>query len=406
MADVPGNRSTGASLVLGQDRDGAFELARDSDWYSVRLLEGKVYAVHGEQVAATGGLPGNLAIYDGAGGLLREMPMASAFGSRTAGFEFEAPADGRYFIAAEREGGAAAQRSGYTVGIAMDAARSPADAAPLDVGRPVTAAIDFSDDVDFWRVRVEEGRSYRFTSDVLFEVMSVDGKYLAIPDPDGEITDLDLRASYSGDLVVALADDEVGSYELAVATTSNTRAGSPWGASDGADRLEGYGSDDTMPGRGGNDQIHGRAGDDDVLGQAGNDMLYGESGRDLVDGGAGNDRLSGGPGADRLLGGSGNDRFVFTSAADSAPSTVRRDIIADFAAGDRIDLSALDATPAVGDQAFRFVGGSPARNGGDLGIEAVRDGFLVRGNTDSDQQAEFELMVQGARQPVAADFIL
>ncbi len=52
---------------------------------------------------------------------------------------------------------------------------------------------------------------------------------------------------------------------------------------------------------------------------------------------------SGRRGGDALKGGAGNDRFVYAALSDSAVSGLGKDAIADFATGDRIDLSAIDA---------------------------------------------------------------
>ena len=61
-----------------------------------------------------------------------------------------------------------------------------------------------------------------------------------------------------------------------------------------------------------------------------------------MDGGAGADTLTGGSGADNLTGGAGADHFVYLAAADSHTGSC--DQIADFTAGDIIDLSALAGT--------------------------------------------------------------
>ncbi|MCW2244171.1 poly(beta-D-mannuronate) C5 epimerase [Azospirillum canadense] len=96
--------------------------------------------------------------------------------------------------------------------------------------------------------------------------------------------------------------------------------------------------DRTFTGTDGNDSLTGSAGRDTISGGAGNDLLLGMNGNDSLSGGTGDDTLDGGAGGDSLTGGAGNDTFRFSSLDDIA-----EDIITDFAAGDRIDLSALNA---------------------------------------------------------------
>ena len=114
------------------------------------------------------------------------------------------------------------------------------------------------------------------------------------------------------------------------------------GGADG-DRLFGGRGDDTLSGGGGADTIYGQEGADTLEGGDGNDTLYAGDGDDTLDGGSGNDALSGEDGDDRLTGGAGNDRmwggrgndtFVFAAGAGS-------DIIADFSAGDTIEISGV-----------------------------------------------------------------
>jgi len=169
---------------------------------------------------------------------------------------------------------------------------------------------------------------------------------------------------------------------------------------DGADTLWGGAGDDLLDGGAGNDTIDGGAGVDTVsyasatsfvqvdlsavedqltrgggvdtlisienmIGSGFNDRLVGSAGANMIDGGAGDDQILGGGGADMLRGGLGADTFVFGAVSDSGPSA--RDVILDFAYGDRIDLSAIDANLGkAGDQAFLF--NNQAGHAGDISV--------------------------------------
>ena len=88
-----------------------------------------------------------------------------------------------------------------------------------------------------------------------------------------------------------------------------------------------------------------------LTGNAGADKLSGNGGNDTLNGGAGNDTLTGGDGVDYMTGGAGDDMFVAEINATKVASKngdVSLDVILDFAAGDKIDLSGLDFEPRPG----------------------------------------------------------
>jgi Ca2+-binding RTX toxin-like protein len=117
--------------------------------------------------------------------------------------------------------------------------------------------------------------------------------------------------------------------------------------------LIGGGGQDTISGARADDVIWGDFGDPKVK-AGGLDRLSGGKGDDQLNGEAGADTLTGGEGRDRLDGGLGDDVYVFTAVSDSRGTRI--DTIATLEAGDRIDLSLIDADAlAAGDQAFAFV---------------------------------------------------
>ena len=100
------------------------------------------------------------------------------------------------------------------------------------------------------------------------------------------------------------------------------------------DYLAGDAGDDSITGGSGYDYLDGGLGDDRLSGGSGNDSLVGGDGDDTLSGGSGNDYLDGGLGDDELIGGTGIDAFAFGNG----------DTIADFMAGDVIDLREMGVT--------------------------------------------------------------
>ncbi|HYZ31816.1 MAG TPA: hypothetical protein VE684_05975 [Crenalkalicoccus sp.] len=81
----------------------------------------------------------------------------------------------------------------------------------------------------------------------------------------------------------------------------------------------------------------GTSADDTLVGGAGRDTLDGGAGNDLLHGGRNTDLLIGGQGLDYMVGGGGADTFAF-GPGDTGIGLGRRDVIADFAAHDKMDL--------------------------------------------------------------------
>ncbi|MFE0753851.1 CHRD domain-containing protein [Inquilinus sp. NPDC058860] len=227
-----------------------------------------------------------------------------------------------------------------------------------------------------------------------------------------------------------------------------------------ADVIDGFGGDDKLRGGGGADSLTGGAGNDLLVGGAGGDTLAGGAGIDTayytgsaagvtVDLGAGtasgghatgdglsgieqlfgsgladrltgnaganglwgdggNDLLAGGAGADTLKGGAGADTFAYASTADSTVTAAGRDTINDFTAGDRIDLSAIDANGAgAGDAAFTFGTGGFTGVAGQLRVVAFPNGYQgVYLDTNGDKNPDSIIVVLSDHTLAAGDFVL
>ena len=124
--------------------------------------------------------------------------------------------------------------------------------------------------------------------------------------------------------------------------------------------------------------------------------LRGGGGNDVLTGGALSDSIYGGLRGDTLTGGGGNDTFLYRSVLDS--NSTERDGIQDFSAGDKIDLSYIDAdTTLAGDQAFNFIGSAAFGNhAGELRFENISLGgpiWLVQGDVNGDGISDFEVVL-------------
>ncbi|MHC2001760.1 calcium-binding protein [Methylobacterium sp. CM6241] len=223
----------------------------------------------------------------------------------------------------------------------------------------------------------------------------------------------------------------------------------------GSNRLSGGAGDDVMTGNGGNDTLLGGSGADTMRGGTGNDtylidnagdraieqpgegfdtirstvshtmeantekmvlsgnvalVANGNAGNNEIFGNAGDTEIYGGDGRDLLYGRGGADTFVFKDATDSDVAIGGRDIVKDFdfAAGDRIDLSAIDANfGQAGDQGFEFIG-TQAFSGeaGELRVKFAGGNALVQGDTNGDGASDFDFILQGHQAIDSGSFIL
>jgi Ca2+-binding RTX toxin-like protein len=173
-----------------------------------------------------------------------------------------------------------------------------------------------------------------------------------------------------------------------------------------ANTLSGNDGNDTLIGNAGNDRLIGSIGNDSLSGGDGNDRLVGNEGRDALSGGAGDDVLNGGLDVDAMTGGTGADRFLWTDYEDFIAVSGGIDRITDFVAGqDTIDLSAIDALAAAGDQAFTFLGAGPATDFGQITVRTTASATFI-GVTVNSVTAFEVIRLDGVIALTAADFVL
>jgi Ca2+-binding RTX toxin-like protein len=150
------------------------------------------------------------------------------------------------------------------------------------------------------------------------------------------------------------------------------------------------------------------SGIEQVMGSGFADTLTGNAGANMLWGMGGGDVLTGGGGGDVLKGGAGNDRFVYAALSDSAASGLGKDTIRDFAAGDKIDLSAIDAdgNSSNGNTAFSFGSGGFTGHAGEIRIVTAGAIQVVYADVNGDKIQDFAINVTADHALTAADFVL
>ena len=134
-------------------------------------------------------------------------------------------------------------------------------------------------------------------------------------------------------------------------------------------------------------------------------MIGGADGLDTLQGGDDNDYIRGSGSKDTKSGGPGGDTFAYATFGDSKPSTAR-DVILDFDpwSGDKIDLSLIDAKPALaGNQAFTWIGWNKAltKPGQLTGVQSGNN-VIVKANSDTDKAAELEIQLNNVFGPLSS----
>jgi Ca2+-binding RTX toxin-like protein len=140
--------------------------------------------------------------------------------------------------------------------------------------------------------------------------------------------------------------------------------------------------------------------------------VRGGRGADTITGGAKADVLWGGLGADMLKGGGGADVFEYKAAAES--TSAASDVILAFGAGDKINLSAIDAdgNAANGNSKFAWLGdGAFTHQAGQLRVSRHADHasvWVAEADVDGDGTADLTILLVAAGDflPTKGDFWL
>jgi Ca2+-binding RTX toxin-like protein/methionine-rich copper-binding protein CopC len=241
-SDVEGQTTGSAvALAVGAPATGSVDTARDVDWFAVNLEAGQEYRIQVRGADSGGGTladPELIGLYDATGNILPGTGNDDADGSLDSQLYFRPAVGGTYYVAVD----AADDGTGtYTVSVQTSAGSDdlPANVtttAALTAAAPVSSSIGIAGDVDWVRVELTAGSSYRFDllgaengdgtlSDPLI-VGIFDSRGVALPgssDDDsgaGHNAQVSLQADATGTYYVAVGafGAGTGSYSLTLTT--------------------------------------------------------------------------------------------------------------------------------------------------------------------------------------------
>lgn len=238
------------------------------------------------------------------------------------------------------------------------------------------------------------------------ESWAVDGNNIVKTETEHGRIETTIFSDIDGDGIFAKMSKTYGTAAVTSNTTVNSSTHSTSG-SDNDDLWRGNSNDDHYDGGQGNDQVSGGNGNDELRGASGNDRLSGDLGADDLFGGDGDDVLVGGAGSDDLYGGLGNDTFKYSNVLESGLTSSTRDHVHDFSAGDKIDLSGIDARSGNwSNDAFTYVGAASNVTSANANGALWFENGILYGSNDRDTAAEFQIELVGLTQLNLTDLVL
>ena len=133
QVDIPGNKSSGATLPKGKLLTSAINFAGDADWFKIALNNSNSYAI-----TTTG--PAVIRIYRADG-------TAAASSGTSRSYVWRSPANGTYFVAAKHSGGAIGS---YTIKVALyDSSANSSTERRMTIGRTSTGTMVNTGNIDF-----------------------------------------------------------------------------------------------------------------------------------------------------------------------------------------------------------------------------------------------------------------
>ncbi|QGZ96992.1 PPC domain-containing protein [Terricaulis silvestris] len=230
--DVGNDVSTRARIQAGRPVTGNIEYEGDGDFYRLSARTSQRYSITLSNAGGDGGLADPfLRVVDGEGNELASNDDADDLNSA---LEFVPTQNGDVFV--EARGFADANTGAYTLSVSTE--RAPSDNTSgdrntrgrINAGGNVEGDLSFPADQDWYRIRLQEGQSYRFTlnsaganplSDPLLHVYNSAGEEVGVDDDGGEGFNsyLEFTAPSTGNYFLgasAFGEASTGGYALGV----------------------------------------------------------------------------------------------------------------------------------------------------------------------------------------------
>lgn len=332
------------TVVVNGSAAGKIEANYDVDWFKVNLTAGQSYSTSAVMKGRSDYTA--IALFLGPDGLPTDL---SGFAQT-----FTATQTGSYYVQVLGLTDKPAPTGGdYTLSVASyrdDYADNSGTTGTLTVGGQVTARTELMFDEDWFKVTLEAGKSYFFSTTGGFlpptlQILNADGSFAG---STGAFT-----AATGGTYYISVTGLFPQNYTLTAVEYPDDYGDTPPLSGDFLNAPD-FDFDGI--------QKTGTAGADTLGGTARGDLLQGLDGADTLNGGGGDDLLDGGTGGDRMVGGAGDDSYVVDSKTDK--------VIEQAGQGRDTVLSAINYTLAGNVEVLRLTGdGNTAGRGNALANE-------------------------------------
>ncbi len=160
-ADVPGNTTSKARLMTGQNGYGLMEVPNDSDWYRIDLKGGKDYGVAASRTTPTVG-PFSLVtrVRDLAGNVLKASDTVTG---QWNGLEYRPPRTGTYFIEVLDLGYYRDYPGRYRVMVTTDCRGDTKTTCSIRPGQTLQGTLNWGTETDNFRTVLKRGVAYTAT---------------------------------------------------------------------------------------------------------------------------------------------------------------------------------------------------------------------------------------------------